>query len=79
MTVHRDDGHGTTTSPPATFCTRAGNSGEGYSFAAYDHPSMFIRHFDYFVFTASDGGQFPWDASALWHHDTSWSVIQPWS
>jgi hypothetical protein len=63
----------------ATFCIRPGNSGEGYSFESYDHPSTFIRHFDYFVFTASDGGQFPWDASTLWHHDTSWTIIQPWT
>jgi Alpha-L-arabinofuranosidase B (ABFB) domain len=63
----------------ATFCPQAGNSGEGYSFESLNDPSMFIRHFDYIVFIASDGGQLPWDATTQWHHDTSWSVIAPWS
>jgi hypothetical protein len=63
----------------ATFCPQPGNSGEGYSFESLNDPSMFIRHFDYIVFIASDGGQLPWDATTLWHHDTSWSVIAPWS
>ncbi len=63
----------------ATFCSQAGNSGEGHSFESLNDPSMFIRHFDYIVFIASDGGQLPWDATTLWHHDTSWSVIAPWS
>jgi hypothetical protein len=63
----------------ATFCPRPGNSGEGYSFESLNDPSMFIRHFDYIAFIASDGGQLPWDATTSWHHDTSWSVIAPWS
>ena len=63
----------------ATFCVRPGNSGEGYSFAALDQSSMFIRHFDFVVFIASDGGQLPWDAATLWHDDTSWTIIRPWS
>lgn len=63
----------------ATFCPQPGNSGEGHSFESLNDPSMFIRHFDYIVFIASDGGQLPWDATTLWHHDTSWSVIAPWS
>jgi len=63
----------------ATFCAKPGNSGEGYSFEAFNRPSMFIRHFDFVGFIASDGGSFPWDATNLWHHDTSWTLIQPWS
>jgi hypothetical protein len=62
----------------ATFCVRPGNSGEGYSFESFNRPTLFIRHFDFVAFIASDGGQFPWDASSKWHHDTSWTVIQPW-
>jgi hypothetical protein len=62
----------------ATFCPRAGNTGLGYSFESYDQPTRFIRHFDYFVFTASDGGQDVWDTSSHWHHDTTWAVIRPW-
>jgi hypothetical protein len=62
----------------ATFCVRPGNSGEGYSFESFNRPSLFIRHFEFVGFIASNGGQFPWDASSKWHHDTSWTVIQPW-
>lgn len=63
----------------ATFCLQPGNSGQGYSFESYNDPFMFIRHFDFVVFIASKGGQFPWDASAHWHHDTTWTIIQPWA
>jgi hypothetical protein len=39
---------------------------------------MFIRHFDYVVYIASDGGFIPWDTPVLWRHDTTWQVIRPW-
>ena len=62
----------------ATFCPQPGNSGQGYSFESYNDSNMFIRHYDYVVYIASDGGSIPWDAANLWHHDTTWKVIQPW-
>lgn len=62
----------------ATFCPRPGNSGQGYSFASYNDPYMFIRHYDYVAYIASDGGLIPWDTPVLWHHDTTWQIIQPW-
>lgn len=63
----------------ATFCVQPGNVGQGYSFESYNDSQEFIRHFDYVVYIASDGGPIPWDKSTLWHHDTTWKLIQPWS
>lgn len=63
----------------ATFCPHPGNSGQGYSFEAFNRPDNFIRHFDYVVYLASDGGLLPWDTKTLWYDDTSWRIIQPWS
>jgi hypothetical protein len=63
----------------ATFCAQPGNSGQGYSFESYNDSQLFIRHYNYVVYIASDGGSIPWDTFTLWHHDTTWKVIQPWS
>ena len=63
----------------ATFCAQPGNVGQGYSFESYNDSQEFIRHFNYVVYIASDGGPIPWDTSTLWHHDTTWKLIQPWS
>jgi non-reducing end alpha-L-arabinofuranosidase len=62
----------------ATFCPRPGNSGRGYSFQSVNYPDEFIRHYNYIVYLASDGGRYPWDATALWPDDTTWLVSQPW-
>ena len=62
----------------ATFCAQPGNVGQGYSFESYNDSQEFIRHFNYVVYIASDG-MIPWDTSTLWHHDTTWKLIQPWS
>ncbi len=60
----------------ATFCLRAGNSGQGDSFESYNYPQMYIRHYDNVVYIASNGGSKSWDTPTSWHHDTSWNVIQ---
>jgi hypothetical protein len=72
-----DDG-GAQFARDATFCPQPGHRGQGYSFESYNQTSMFIRHYDYVVYIASDGGSIPWDTSTLWRHDTTWKVIQPW-
>ncbi len=62
----------------ATFCSQPGNSGQGYSFDAFNKPSLFIRNFELTVYTASNGGVFSWDTTTNWYYDTTWSIIRPW-
>jgi non-reducing end alpha-L-arabinofuranosidase len=63
----------------ATFCPRAGNSGQGYSFQSVNYPDQYIRHFQYVVYIASNGGPNPWDGNpGVWLDDTSWLVTEPW-
>ena len=63
----------------ATFCPQAGKSGQGTSFASYNYPAKYIRHYNNTVYVASDGGSNAWDASASWADDVSWAVSQPWA
>jgi hypothetical protein len=48
-------------------------------FESYNKTIMFIRHYQYVVYIASDGGPAPWDTSESWHHDTTWNVARPWA
>lgn len=63
----------------ATFCPRAGRSGTGTSFAGYNFPTLYLRHFGNELFLAGDGGTNPWDSRAHWADDVSWIVTTPWS
>jgi hypothetical protein len=63
----------------ATFCPKAGNSGQGTSFQSVNYPTKYIRHFDYTGYIASDGGSNAWDSATLWTDDTSWAVSAPWA
>ena len=62
----------------ATFCPHPGNSGQGYSFEAFNRPSLFIRNFNHGLYIAGNGGFFSWDATTEWHHDTTWEIVNPW-
>jgi hypothetical protein len=63
----------------ATFCPQAGQSGQGTSFASFNFPTRFIRHFNNTVYIASNGGPNAFDASASWAADVSWVVSSPWT
>jgi non-reducing end alpha-L-arabinofuranosidase len=64
----------------ATFCPRAGNSGQYTSFESYNYPGYFLRHYDGTVYIANDGGtDHPWDTATLWPDDTTFEVTQPWA
>ncbi len=63
----------------ATFCPVAGIDGQGYSFRSYSDPARYIRHFQYNLYIASDGGPNPSDNPAYWTQDVSWLVTQPWA
>jgi non-reducing end alpha-L-arabinofuranosidase len=63
----------------ATFCPVPGNSGTGYSLQSINYPDHFIRHYDYTVYAAADGGSNAWDNPTLWPQDTSWLAASAWS
>jgi hypothetical protein len=63
----------------ATFCPQAGRSGQGTSFASFNFPTRFLRHFNNTVFIASNGGSNAFDATASWAADVSWVVSAPWT
>jgi hypothetical protein len=63
----------------ATFCSQAGQNGQGNSFASSNFPTRYIRHFNNNVYIASNGGTNAWDATASWADDVSWVVSAPWT
>ena len=63
----------------ATFCPRPGRSGTGTSFASYNFPTKFLRHFDNALFLAGNGGSNAWDNPSHWADDVSWVVGLPWA
>ena len=63
----------------ATFCPRAGNSGQGTSFESVNYPGRFLRAFENTVYLASNGGTNPWDTTTSWADDSSWLVAAPWT
>jgi len=63
----------------ATFCPRSGRSGIGTSFASYNFPTKFLRHFDNALFLAGNGGSNAWDNPSHWADDVSWVVGLPWA
>lgn len=74
----RDFSPGSLTSD-ATFCSTTGKSGTGTSFASYDYPAKFLRHYDFNVYIASNGGSNTWAGSTSWADDVSWVVSSPWA
>ncbi|PBC75642.1 alpha-L-arabinofuranosidase B-like protein [Streptomyces sp. TLI_235] len=63
----------------ATFCPRAGHSGQGFSFQSANYPNKYLRHYAYTGYLAGDGGSNAWDNANSWSEDTSWLAAQPWS
>ncbi|ACU74019.1 Xylan 1,4-beta-xylosidase [Catenulispora acidiphila DSM 44928] len=63
----------------ATFCPKAGNSGQGTSFQSVNYNTKYIRHFNYTAYIASNGGSNAWDSTTSWADDTSWVVSTPWA
>ena len=56
--------------------SRTGNSGQGYSLASSNYPSKYIRHYNFSVYVASNGGSNTWDAATSWAADTSWLAAE---
>ncbi|GAA2143727.1 hypothetical protein GCM10009727_42930 [Actinomadura napierensis] len=63
----------------ATFCPQTGKSGSGTSFASYNYPSRFIRHYNNTLCIASNGGSNAFDSSTNWAADVTWAVSSPWA
>lgn len=56
-----------------------GMDGQGYSFQSSSYPTRYIRHYNFDVYIASDGGSNAWDTTALWADDVSFLIAQPWA
>jgi hypothetical protein len=76
--LHANDGSALFASD-ATFCSQAGQNGQGNSFASSNYPTRYIRHYNNNVYIASDGGSNVFDATNLWADDVSWVVTAPWT
>lgn len=63
----------------ATFCPKAGNSGQGTSFQSVNFPTKYIRAYQGGVYVASDGGINAFDDATGWPDDSSWLVATPWA
>jgi hypothetical protein len=62
----------------ATFCPKAGNDGQGKSFASFDYPTHYIRHYQAAGYIATNGGTAqPWDTTVSWTYDTSFLLAVP--
>jgi hypothetical protein len=78
--LYRQSNDGTAQfSADATFCQQAGKSGQGTSFASYNFPTRFLRHYNNTVYIASNGGSNAFDSATSWADDVSWVVDQPWA
>jgi hypothetical protein len=63
----------------ATFCPQPGVNGQGYSFFALMYSNRYIRHYNYTVYAASDGGSNAFDSASVWNADVTWTVASPWA
>jgi hypothetical protein len=63
----------------ATFCPQPGVNGQGYSFPALMYSNRYIRHYNYTVYAASDGGSNAFDSASAWNADVTWTVASPWA
>jgi hypothetical protein len=63
----------------ATFCSQAGQNGQGNSFTSVNYPDRFIRHYNNTVYLASNGGSHTFDSATSWSDDVSWAVSAPWT
>jgi hypothetical protein len=63
----------------ATFCSQAGQNGQGNSFSSVNYPDHFIRHYSNIGYVASNGGPNAWDSATSWSDDVSWAVSSPWT
>jgi hypothetical protein len=62
----------------ATFLVEPGKNGQGFSFAAVNYPSRYIRHFAGELFLASEGGPEPFETAESWTDDVSWLATPAW-
>lgn len=62
----------------ATFCPLKGQNGTGVSFASFNYPTKFLRHYQNALYIASNDGSNAWDSSAFWGDDVSWMPSSPW-
>jgi hypothetical protein len=76
--LHANDGSALFASD-ATFCSQAGQNGQGNSFASSNYPTRYLRHYNNNLYIASNGGSNAFDATALWADDVSWAVTGPWT
>jgi hypothetical protein len=44
-----------------------------------NYPDRYIRHYNYTVYIASNGGSHDFDSANYWNDDTSWNVVGAWS
>ncbi|KAL7779574.1 hypothetical protein CFE70_009078 [Pyrenophora teres f. teres 0-1] len=58
----------------ATFCPRAGLSGQFSTIAAWGYPTRLIRHFNNVGYIASNGGVHEFDNAASFNADVTWNV-----
>ncbi|WP_285600586.1 alpha-L-arabinofuranosidase B [Kineosporia sp. NBRC 101731] len=58
----------------ATFCQQTGKNGQGTTFRSFNYRTRDIRHYNYNVYLASNGGVHTFDAASLWPDDVSWVV-----
>ena len=63
----------------ATFCVQPGNSGQGFSFGSVNFANKYLRHFNFNVYIASNGGSNTWDSTTSWAADTTWLNAAPWA
>ncbi|GAA2349160.1 alpha-L-arabinofuranosidase B [Dactylosporangium salmoneum] len=63
----------------ATFCSGAGQNGQGNSFYSQNYQTKYIRHYNNNVYIASNGGSNAWDATGTWADDVSWVVTGAWT
>ena len=80
LALHMQAFDGTVTNRAgATFCSRPGKNGKGYSFYSVNSSTKYIRHYVGRVYLASDGdSKNPWDATVHWIDDVSFIVSAPW-
>lgn len=58
----------------ATFCPQTALNGDGSSIRSWSYPTRYIRHFEYVVYIASNGGPETFDSTTSFNDDVSWVI-----
>ena len=61
----------------ATFCPKAGNSGQGVSYQSVNYTTKYLRDYNNLLYLSANGGTNAWDTATNWADNSSWTEAAP--